>query len=58
MLRELDHRISDGQHVALYWDPADDTIWLQTVGQKGGSTINEIEPDKARDAFLHPSCYT
>jgi len=56
--RELAHRVSNGVHVALYWETADNTLTLEIQDESGGDSFKLAVPkDRALDAFHHPYAY-
>ena len=58
-LRELDHRVSDGIDVRLFWRPSDDrTIVSVSDAKTGGSFSIEVRADQSPvDVFHHPFAY-
>jgi hypothetical protein len=58
-LRELDHRISDGIDVTLFWRPEDDRAVVAVSDAKTSESFTlEVAPDQnALDVFHHPYAY-
>jgi hypothetical protein len=58
-LRELDHRVSDGIDVTLFWRPEDDRAVVAVSDAKTGESFTlEVAPDQnALDVFHHPYAY-
>jgi hypothetical protein len=58
-IRELDHRVSDGIDVTLFWDPRTDQVLVAVHdGRYGESFQLQVDPAEALDAFRHPYAYT
>lgn len=55
VIRELDHRQSDGIDVRLLWDATDDRIIVAVSDAKSGDAFDiEVERHQALHAFHHP----
>ena len=59
LLRELDHRNSDGIDVRLLWNERENTVHVTVNDAKTGEafTIPVRDGDKAMDVFQHPFAY-
>jgi hypothetical protein len=58
LIRELDHRHSDGIDVRLLWSEGDDRILLVVSDSKRAEAFSlEVEPGEALEAFHHPYSY-
>jgi hypothetical protein len=58
-VRELDHRVSDGIEVTLFWRPEDDRAIVAVSDTKTGDSFTlEVAPDqRPLDVFHHPYAY-
>jgi hypothetical protein len=58
-LRELDHRVSDGIEVTLFWRQRDDRTLVAVSDAKTGESFTlEVGADqRALDVFHHPFAY-
>jgi hypothetical protein len=55
VIRELDHRHSDGIDIRLLWNQTDNQITVAVADAKTGDAFElEIEAHQAMDAFHHP----
>jgi hypothetical protein len=59
MIRELDHRRTDGIDVLLLWREEDGQVLVSVADEKTGDrfTIELREGEKALDVFHHPYAY-
>jgi hypothetical protein len=58
ILRELDHRTSDGIDVRLLWSPDTDRLFIAVEdGRLGDSLRFEVAAGEALRAFHHPYAY-
>jgi hypothetical protein len=58
VMRELDHRRSDGIDVRLLWNQTDDRVAVAVFDSKTGEAFEiEAERHEALDAFHHPYSY-
>ena len=58
MIRELDHRRSDGIDVRLLWNQKDDRVVVAVSDAKTGDAFAiPVEPREALRAFHHPYSY-
>ena len=59
MLRELDHRVSDGIDVRLLWRPHDDRALVSVFDARTGESFTIVvrEGQRPLDVFHHPYAY-
>ena len=58
LIRELDHRKSNGIEVTLLWNARTKAISVSVVEEPGATSIQfEVPPADALDAFRHPYVY-
>jgi hypothetical protein len=59
LMRELDHRNSDGIEVRLLWSQHEDRVFVAVNDAKTEEsfTIEVREGDRAMDVFQHPFAY-
>ena len=57
-IRELDYRSGDGVDVTLFWDSADDRVFVRVVDERDGVAFDvSAPPAAALDVFRHPFAY-
>ena len=58
VIRELDHRSSDGVRVTLLWSMRTNRVFVSLVDGRDDSFMHfEVAPAEALDAFQHPYAY-
>lgn len=59
IIRELDHRVSDGIEVRLLWRPHDDVVLVAVSDARSGESfaIEVRDGEKALEVFNHPYAY-
>ena len=58
LIRELDHRRSDGISVTLLWSVVTKGVFISVVEEREGTSFQfEVSPADALDAFRHPFAY-
>jgi hypothetical protein len=58
LIRELDHRKSDGIAVTLLWNARTKAVYVSVVEERSGASFQfEVAPAAALDAFHHPYAY-
>lgn len=58
MIRELDHRGSDGVSVTLLWDTQTNRVFVSVVDERHGVPVEfAVRGGDALDAFHHPYAY-
>jgi hypothetical protein len=58
LIRELDHRKSDGIEVTLLWNARTKAVSVSVVEERGAASFQfEVPPADALDAFHHPYAY-
>ena len=60
MIRELDHRTSDGIDVRLLWNQHENRVYVTVNDAKTEEafTIEVRESERAMDVFQHPFAYS
>ena len=58
LIRELDHRKSDGIAVTLLWNARTKAVYVSVVEERSGASFQfDVPPADALDAFHHPYAY-
>ena len=58
MIRELDHRRSDGIDVTLLWNVRTNAVFVSVVDEQNDDAFQfRVRPATALDAFRHPYAY-
>ncbi len=58
LIRELDHRKSDGIEVTLLWNARTKAVLVSVVEERSAASFQfEVPADNALDAFHHPYAY-
>ena len=58
VIRELDHRSSDGVDVTLLWSARTNRVFVSVADDRDDSFFHfEVAPAEALDAFHHPYAY-
>jgi hypothetical protein len=58
VIRELDHRTTDGIDVALFWNSQTNRVFVAVEDQRQRESFQvEVDPAEALDAFRHPFVY-
>ena len=58
LIRELDHRKSDGIEVTLLWNARTKAVLVSVVEERSAASFQfEVPPANALDAFHHPYAY-
>jgi hypothetical protein len=58
LLRELDHRATNGLEIWLLWQPVTDEITVHVFDELSQTTYRfAVDPQHALDAFRHPFAY-
>lgn len=58
LLRELDHRATNGLEIWLLWQPLTDEITVHVFDQLSQTAYRfVVDPCRALDAFRHPFAY-
>ena len=57
-IRELDHRVSDGIDVTLFWNPRTNRVCIAVVDERSGQAFQlDVPGADALYAFNHPYTY-
>ena len=58
VIRELDHRRSDGIAITLLWNAVTKAVFISVVEERDGTSFQfGVPPADALDAFHHPFAY-
>jgi hypothetical protein len=58
MIRELDHRSSDGIEITLLWNARTEAVFVSVVDEQQDAVFQfRVAPADALDAFHHPYAF-